>query len=212
MSHYEQASQATVSVPTLIVCGVLLFFTVGYFYKSSSASTSSSAYPSASGARQRRPVPWDEIETIITMFPQVQARDVEYDLLRNGGSVQATSETVLRQGSLSSAPSNFRAQTPPNAVSSTTSTSSRGSPQQPQSKYADLITRYNLSSKVAKGKGKEVSASSNSDDSRIQTAEAQRQKGGWSSSKTERQDLLKRRREEMVLQARRRMEEKGSAP
>ena len=102
MSDYGQGSETTVSVPTLIICGVILFFTVRYFYNSSSTSSiTSSSYPSSSGGRQRRPVPWEKIETVTTMFPQLQPRDVEYDLLRNGGSVQATTETVLRAGGLS---------------------------------------------------------------------------------------------------------------
>ena len=58
----------------------------------------------------------------------------------------------------------------------------------------DLITRYNLSSRVNTAEGK-------------QEAETNGTKG-WSQNKTERSEILKRRREEMVLAARRKMLEK----
>jgi len=34
------------------------------------------------------------------MFPQLSRRDIEWDLSRNGASVQATTERVLREGRL----------------------------------------------------------------------------------------------------------------
>ncbi|KAK6064855.1 CUE domain-containing protein [Seiridium cupressi] len=55
----------------------------------------------------------------------------------------------------------------------------------------DLITRYNLQSKV-----------SQSDD---ETADG---KKGWSSNRDERQSALQRRRDEMIIAARKKMEEK----
>ena len=43
------------------------------------------------------------------------------------------------------------------------------------------------------------------------TTEDQQAQGGWSSNKDERAELLKRRREAMVLEARRKMLEKEQA-
>ena len=63
----------------------------------------------------------------------------------------------------------------------------------------DLITRYNLQAKISsKGKEKEEDP-----------AEPR-----WSSSKEDRQKMLQRRRDEMILAARRKMQEKdeGVAP
>ena len=60
----------------------------------------------------------------------------------------------------------------------------------------DLITRYNLASKVGQ-------ASS--------TGTEEQPKKAWSQDKNERQANLQRRREEMVLAARRKMEEKAKA-
>ena len=56
--------------------------------------------------------------------------------------------------------------------------------------HPDLITRYNLTARIGEeGKPEEM-------------------KPAWSNSKSERQALLQRRREEMVLRARRKMEER----
>ncbi len=56
--------------------------------------------------------------------------------------------------------------------------------------HPDLITRYNLASRIGEeGKAEEM-------------------KPAWSNNKSERQALLQRRREEMVLKARRKMEER----
>ncbi len=67
----------------------------------------------------------------------------------------------------------------------------------PRPPQPDLITRYNLASKVSA----ENTSDSGSD-------YASTKAPSWSSNKEERQDLLKRRREEMILKARRKMEEK----
>jgi coupling of ubiquitin conjugation to ER degradation protein 1 len=60
-----------------------------------------------------------------------------------------------------------------------------------------LITRYNLASKV--GQAAES------------TAAEQQSAKAWSADKNERQANLQRRREEMVLAARRKLEEKAKA-
>jgi coupling of ubiquitin conjugation to ER degradation protein 1 len=57
----------------------------------------------------------------------------------------------------------------------------------------DLITRYNLQSKIS-SKGKEKAEES--------------PPAGWASSKDVRQQILQRRRDEMILAARRRMQDK----
>lgn len=64
----------------------------------------------------------------------------------------------------------------------------------------DLITRYNLTSKVAK-------AESGEEEAAISTSPAAG-KPAWSQNKNERQALLQKRREEMILAARRKMQAK----
>lgn len=162
------------------------------------------------------------------MFPQLDRRDVEWNLVNNGGSVQATTERVLTGGRLPAvgllvardssckladehqAPRNFVPvyNTPSSAANSSLLTAQR---QQQKPTYQDLITRYGLYSRIAEaalqtgttGTGDRRTASEE-----LQTTEKQKEKGGWSSSKVDRQALLKKRREDMVLAARRKMEER----
>jgi len=58
----------------------------------------------------------------------------------------------------------------------------------------DLITRYNLASRLNAAEAKQESETTGTK--------------GWSQNKTERSEILRRRREEMVLAARRKMQEK----
>lgn len=65
----------------------------------------------------------------------------------------------------------------------------------PNAPLPDLITRYNLQSRVS-GKGKEPVPSE------------EQKRNAWSADKSARADALKKRREDMILAARRKMEEK----
>lgn len=85
------------------------------------------------------------------------------------------------------APPSFQ---PPITISTSSSTPT---PPKPSKPGLDLITRYNLQSKV-NSKGKERADAS--------------PPSSWASSKDQRQAMLQRRREEMILAARRRMEER----
>lgn len=82
-----------------------------------------------------------------------------------------------------------QAPTPPNIAAS----SSSAKPAQP-----DLISRYNL--------GARLNAKSEEDDLPSPSG-----KQAWSQNKAERQALMKRRREEMILAARKKMEAKIAA-
>ena len=70
----------------------------------------------------------------------------------------------------------------------------------------DLITRYNLSAKIAKSSPEAQTESSPSNGSAKVGG-----KQAWSQNKGERQALLQRRREEMILSARKKMEAKVAA-
>ena len=69
-----------------------------------------------------------------------------------------------------------------------------------KSEHVDLITRYNLGSKISSP------PSTPSEEGSEMSGSPQAQ--SWSNNKNERQALLKRRREEMILNARRKLEEK----
>ncbi|PFH56895.1 hypothetical protein XA68_15809 [Ophiocordyceps unilateralis] len=132
------------------------------------------------------------VERIQQMFPQTERRSILWDLQRNGGSIQSTTERILA-GRLETPPVSF--QPPPAPVQATTSSSAE-SATRPSEKAAqpDLITRYNLKGKLD-----------------VPIEEDSKALKGWSSSRDERQLMLQRRRDEMILAARRKMEAKMAA-
>lgn len=139
----------------------------------------------------------NKVNQVSAMFPQLDRRTIAWDLQRNGGSVAATTERVLTGRGLENPPPSFQPNIPADhpATSGTgSSTAGRGKalPSQP-----DLITRYNLQARVG-GKGKEP----------VPSEEQEQKRNAWSSDKVSRAENLRRRREEMVLAARRKMEAK----
>lgn len=90
------------------------------------------------------------------------------------------------------APPSFTLPTPRSAVAPTRTATAAAKPAHP-----DLITRYNLSSKLGQAP---------------EPAEEEKPKAkAWSQDRNERQANLQRRREEMILAARRKLEEKEKA-
>ncbi|KAL9598062.1 MAG: hypothetical protein Q9219_004756 [cf. Caloplaca sp. 3 TL-2023] len=127
------------------------------------------------------------------MFPQLSRRDIQWDLQLNGGSVQATTERVLSGRGLARPPPSFQPLPSP-ASSSTTATRT---PPAPKSTHPDLITRYRLESRISQS------------DNRSESEEKEKAKAPtWGQTRAERQALLQKRKDEMVLAARRRMEER----
>ncbi|KAL2754290.1 hypothetical protein ACRALDRAFT_1081388 [Sodiomyces alcalophilus JCM 7366] len=187
----QDASQQ-ISLPYLFVLVVLAGAILRFLFFSSNPSPPPRNNP-LNVLRSREAA----VEHIQQMFPQADRRAILWDLQRNGGSVQATTERILA-GRLETPPVTF--QPPPplggnNSRATPTSTAAAkqsGKPSQP-----DLITRYKLHDKL---KGAD---SSEGDEDR---------KGkGWSADRDERQASLRRRRDEMILQARKRMEDKIAA-
>lgn len=125
------------------------------------------------------------------MFPQLSTRDIMWDLQRNGGNVAATTERILTGRGLETPPPSFQPQVaiPQASAPAQTAAASAAS----KSEGQDLISRYNLSGKVAT-EGAETTHSSSS--------------SGWSQNKEERQRILQKRRDDMILAARKRMEQK----
>jgi coupling of ubiquitin conjugation to ER degradation protein 1 len=110
--------------------------------------------------------------------------------------VAATSERVLSGRGLENPPPSFQPSLPtvPAAGEGSRSVdvSKRNIASQP-----DLISRYNLQGRL-NGKGKEAVPSE------------EQKRNAWSADKVARAENLKRRREEMVLAARRKMEAKDA--
>ncbi len=96
MSSSSVDDEATISIPSLAFVAVIGFFIYRYFF-SSSRSDDGSGSASSSSSRQNNGLRFTpaQVEQIAQMFPQLNRRDIMWDLHRNRGSVQATTERVL---------------------------------------------------------------------------------------------------------------------
>ena len=92
-------------------------------------------------------------------------------------------------------PPSFQPIIPAGAIASTVNITAG----QVRSEHIDLITRYNLGSRISSTPSTPAEGSGFGGSPQTET---------WSNNKSERQALLKRRREEMILNARRKLEEK----
>ncbi|KAI9678353.1 MAG: hypothetical protein M1817_006300 [Caeruleum heppii] len=190
------ADAQSINVPQLLAFVLISGLIVRYLFFSSrnaqpSNSSSSVLLPGGRRVDERH------VEHVLAMFPQLHRRDVIWDLMRNGGSVQATTERILGGVGLETPPASFQ---PPPPPTPSAVTAVPPVPATPKSAYPDLITRYNLSSKLA-------SAPPESPD--LANSGPSSKKQAWSQNKNERQQLLQRRREDMILAARRKLEEKS---
>ena len=87
---------STLNIPSLLVVLAVGFIVYRYFWRPSSTTWGSGTSPSASQTQAHHAA----VEQITQMFPQVGAREVLWDLQRNGGSIQATTERILTSGML----------------------------------------------------------------------------------------------------------------
>ncbi|KAF1913265.1 hypothetical protein BDU57DRAFT_522061 [Ampelomyces quisqualis] len=180
-------AEQSINVPQVLVFLLVTVLAIRWYF-SKPAAPHTRAAPHRPTARTNPA----QIDQLAQMFPQLSRRDIAWDLQRNGGNAAATTERVLGGRGLDAAPPSFILPAP----APTTTTPARPAavtPSQP-----DLITRYNLSAKLGQpaGEGEQGKAKA------------------WSADRNERQMNLQRRREEMILAARRRMEamEKGKGP
>ena len=215
-------SDDQVSLPYFLAILVIVGCIVRYlFFNGGSPAPPSSRSPEAiMRARELA------VERIQQMFPQAERRSILWDLQRNGGNIQTTTERILA-GRLETVrwmilrgtvlplgdelltrgvvfppddqpPITFQPPPPPNQRTTPGSTSASTATRQPEKPaQPDLITRYNLKDKLNEAPP---------------SAEEQDRKGkGWSSNREERQMSLQQRREQMILAARRKMEAKLAA-
>jgi len=186
-------AEQTLNIPQTLVFLVVVFLIFRWYFSKPAPGNTTSAGTRPSGPTLNRGVRINpaQVETIAQMFPQLNRRDIMWDLQRNGGNVTATTERVLNGRGLDTPPQSF--QPPTLRTSNPTSRTTAA----PKPSHPDLITRYNLSSKI--------SAESSS------VTESEAPKKAWSTDKNERQQMLQRRRDEMILAARKKMEEKERA-
>jgi len=79
-------AEQTLNIPQIIAVVIVGFLAIRWFLSSGSQSSSSN------GGRQINPA---HVDQVLQMFPQLDRRNVMWDLQRNGGSVSATTERVL---------------------------------------------------------------------------------------------------------------------
>ncbi|QDS67560.1 hypothetical protein FKW77_003192 [Venturia effusa] len=192
------AEAQTISLPQILVFLVVGLLILRWFFASStSAASGARNSPTAHGSR----VNPAHVEQLMAMFPQLERRTVIWELQRNGGNVNRIAETVLGGGRLSIPPPTFQPPMPQSVTSAASRPASRPTPTHP-----DLITKYNLASKLAAGS----TTTSSEPDPGISTPN-QRKQAAWSTDKSQRQASLQKKKEEMILKARRAMEERDKA-
>lgn len=103
-------------------------------------------------------------------------------------------------------PITFQPPPPPGANNAASSSSTPAkAPEKPT--QPDLITRYKLQDKISAQQQRQAEA----DAAAVAEKEKEKAAKGWSSNRDERQSLLQKRRDEMILAARRKMEAKIAA-
>ncbi|KAI0478887.1 hypothetical protein GGR56DRAFT_632412 [Xylariaceae sp. FL0804] len=199
------ADDEQVSLTSLILIVVLGGLIVRYLFFPSSSSQQTPAQQSREQQQQRsrgdaqaaQRAREGAVDRIQQMFPQIDRRTVLWNLQRNGGSISTTTDRILA-GYVESPPITFQPPPPPPTSPSPLSASQ---PSKVPSRPAepDLITRYRLQDKVGhQGDDQPESTTSKG-------------KKAWSSNRDERQASLQRRRDEMILAARRKMEARMAA-
>ncbi|TPX10493.1 uncharacterized protein E0L32_008543 [Thyridium curvatum] len=202
-----------INVPSLVLVLVLSGLVIRYLFFSPSGDQAGGAQQGSGGrstrdasaaatAQRRRD---EAAERIVQMFPQVDRRTALWDLQRNGCNITATTERILA-GRMETPPITFQPPPPPGAATGSSSTSTQARPAADKPAQPDLIQRYKLQDKLAAEQ-----ASGAEPEAQPAPGQAAGKGKGWSNNKEERQSLLQKRRDEMILAARRKMEAKIAA-
>jgi coupling of ubiquitin conjugation to ER degradation protein 1 len=185
-------TETSINLPQLFAVALVGFFAIRWYLNKPSPSSGGGGGSSSTSSRNNRAVDPAQMSQISAMFPQLDRRSIAWDLHRNGGNVAGTSERILSGRGLDTPPPSYQPPLPAQApaAQSPRGTATAGQP--------DLITRYGLQGRID-GKGKEA----------VKSEEQKRM--AWMSDKAARAEGLKRRREDMVLEARRKMLERDAA-
>lgn len=184
-------TETSINIPQLLAVALVGFFAIRWYLNKPPPSSGGSN--SSSGSSRGRAVDPAQVAQISAMFPQLDRRSIAWDLHRNGGNVAATSERILTGRGLDNPPPSYQPPLPAQPTEQRSSVAPSAAAGQP-----DLITRYGLQSRIS-DKGKEP----------VRSEEQKR--SAWTSDKAARAEGLKKRREDMILEARRKMMEKDAA-
>ncbi|KAK3294831.1 uncharacterized protein B0H64DRAFT_476222 [Chaetomium fimeti] len=208
------ADDQQINLPSLVAILVVSGLIIRYLFFSPPASSSGGGVGSGLGRRGTGTGAGDPaallrareaaVERIQQMFPQVERRAALWDLQRTGGSVAATTERILA-GRLETPPITFQPPPPPGNGSGNNNAAAQAKPA-PGPVHPDLITRYNLKNKLG-----EPASESEGTSSGAETGGKGANGKAWSTDRDERQTLLQKRRDQMILEARRKMEAKIAA-
>ncbi|KAI5868567.1 hypothetical protein GGS23DRAFT_609263 [Durotheca rogersii] len=179
-----------VSLASLILIVVIGGLIIRYLFSSSPAPPQRQTRDTQSASRAREIA----VDRIQQMFPQVDRRTVLWDLSHNGGNIAVTTERIL-SGRIETPPITYQPQPPPASLRPLSTAQSLAPKAPPRPAEPDLITRYKLQDKVSI-KGDPESAA---------------KPKAWSSNRDERQASLRKRRDDMILAARKKMEAKIAA-
>lgn len=191
MSSSNHLTGTSINIPQLLAVALVGFLAIRWLLK---PSPSSAGQARSQGGRT---IDVSKINQVSAMFPQLDRRAIAWDLSRNGQNVSATTERVLAGRTLDTPPPSFQPNIPASAAAASSGSSRRDGAKAGNNQ--DLITRYGLQERV-NGKGKEREPSE------------EMKRNAWSSDKVSRAEGFKRRREEMVLAARRKMQELDNKP
>jgi coupling of ubiquitin conjugation to ER degradation protein 1 len=184
-------TETSINIPQLLAVALVGFFAIRWYLNKPPPSSPGSSSSSNSSSRANRGVDPAQIAQVSAMFPQLDRRSIAWDLHRNGGNVAGTSERILTGRGLDNPPPSYQPVLPEPAVQVPAVAGARAS----AGGQPDLITRYGLQGRIG-DKGKEAVPSE------------EQKRSAWTSDKAARAEGLKRRREEMVLEARRKMLER----
>ncbi|KAI6091333.1 hypothetical protein F4821DRAFT_226951 [Hypoxylon rubiginosum] len=178
-----------VSLTSLILIVVVGGLIIRYLFFSPASPPPRPPRDAQSAIRAREAM----VQRVQEVCPHIDRRTIIWDFQRHGGNVATTVERIL-SGQIETPPITFQ---PPPAP--TTPSPAAAQPQAfkapPKPAEPDLITRYRLQNKV----------------STENEAEPATKTKAWSSNRDERQATLQRRRDEMILAARKKMEAKIAA-
>ncbi|PQE28972.1 Ubiquitin system component Cue protein [Rutstroemia sp. NJR-2017a BBW] len=201
-------SEQTVNLPQLLIVILVGVFAIRYLFFSGSTTSGSNRNTSANNVRARE----GDVEHVSAGVEEEYHVGFAAEWGKCGSYYGEDTEwtgigefirTFRPSYFLPTPPQSF--QPPPPAQTPTSSTPTPAAkPAQP-----DLITRYNLKAKLA---AQEAEAQAQAQAAAVESETKPKQGGqSWSANKGERQALLQKRREEMILAARRKMEERVKA-
>lgn len=96
MSQPQPDSTAGLGLPQVAACLLVGYFVFRWFFKTNDPSSTAQRRPPAIDPRRLQ----QQVDVIRGMFPQIPTAAVQAELIRNGGSIEITTEKILTNGFL----------------------------------------------------------------------------------------------------------------